>query len=92
VTGGSDGTGAVLALGYGAGGPAAPIYLAHHALVIALPFVVPVLLVVAMVAVVAWRDRHRPADVDDLDAELLAEDADGSGTAQVSDEKGGART
>jgi membrane protein DedA with SNARE-associated domain len=51
--------GSLVALGYGAAGQP-PTYLAHHALVLALPFVLPVLLVVAMVAVVAWRDRHRP--------------------------------
>jgi len=37
-------------------------FLADHAIVIALPFVLPVLLVVVMVAVVAYRDRHRPDD------------------------------
>jgi hypothetical protein len=37
-------------------------YLADHAIVIALPFVLPVLLVVVMVAVVAYRDRHRKDD------------------------------
>lgn len=49
--------------------PDAPVLLAHHPIALALPFVLPVLLVVGMVAVVAWRDRHRPPDGDEIDRE-----------------------
>jgi hypothetical protein len=55
------------AAGYVVPGPDPDVtYLAHHALVIAIPFVFPVLIVVAMVAVIAYRDRHRTDD-DELD-------------------------
>lgn len=49
-------------VGYVAEGP---LILAHHPIVLALPFLLPVLLVVTMVAVVAWRDRHRAEPPDE---------------------------
>jgi hypothetical protein len=36
----------------------ADLVLAHHPLVTALPFVVPAVLVVALVAAIVWRDRR----------------------------------
>jgi hypothetical protein len=36
----------------------AGLVLAHHPLVTALPFVVPAVLVVALVAAIIWRDRR----------------------------------
>jgi hypothetical protein len=53
------------AVGYVATADLANTYVAHHAIVLALPFVLPVFLVVGMVAVVAWRDRHRPDEADE---------------------------
>jgi hypothetical protein len=67
----------VAAVGYVAGTDQAPVLLAHHALVLALPFVLPVFLVVGMVAVVAWRDRHR---TDEPDLEITDAARDGEGT------------
>ncbi len=32
--------------------------LAHHALITAIPFVVPAFIVVALVGVIIWRDRR----------------------------------
>lgn len=37
---------------------AAQVVLAHHPLVTALPFVVPAVLVVALLAAIIWRDRR----------------------------------
>jgi hypothetical protein len=87
VSAAAAGGGALLALGYGAGEEQAPVYLAHHALVIALPFVVPVFIVIAMVAVVAWRDRHRPADAGEpgADASDRESEADEAGSAAGQD-------
>ena len=38
--------------------PVYDVVLAHHPLVLALPFVVPAVLVVALVAGIIWRDRR----------------------------------
>ena len=36
----------------------ADVVLAHHALITAIPFVVPAFIVVALVGVIVWRDRR----------------------------------
>ncbi len=51
---------------------AAELLLAHHPFVVAAPFVVPAVLVSAVVGGVVWRDRHAPPDP-------LADDPAGSG-------------
>lgn len=34
------------------------VVLAHHPLITALPFVVPAVIVVALIGAILWRDRH----------------------------------
>ena len=43
------------------------VLLADHALITTLPFFVPALAVVAVIAAVVWRDRHRGDDPRDDD-------------------------
>ena len=45
-------------------GLGADLVLAHHQMVVALPFFVPALLVVATVGAVVWRDRRATAHHD----------------------------
>lgn len=61
------------------------LILAHHPIVLALPFLLPVLLVVGMVAVVAWRDRHRPPYVDEQSPEEQLTDGQSSGEQSTDD-------
>ena len=42
----------------------APVLLAHSALLHALPFVLPAVLVVALVGIIIWRDRRGERDGD----------------------------
>lgn len=42
----------------------APLLLAHHPIIIAVPFVLPAVIVSAVVGMVVWRDRHSPEDLD----------------------------
>lgn len=37
---------------------AGELVLAHHPIVLALPFVVPAFIVVGLVGAIVWRDRH----------------------------------
>ena len=39
-----------------------PVVLAHHPVVAAVPFFVPAVIVVVLVAVIVWRDRHGEED------------------------------
>jgi hypothetical protein len=41
--------------------------LAAHPLISAVPFFVPTFVVVAVIAVIVWRDRHRDGDADPVD-------------------------
>lgn len=40
------------------------VLLAHHPIIIAVPFVLPAVIVSAVVGMVVWRDRHAPEDED----------------------------
>jgi len=42
--------------------PAGELLLAHHPLLVAVPFFVPAVIVAAVVGGVVWRDRHAPED------------------------------
>jgi hypothetical protein len=44
------------------------LLLAHHPIIIAVPFVVPALIVSVVVGLVVWRDRHAPEDVGTADS------------------------
>jgi hypothetical protein len=41
---------------------AGDLVLAHHPLIVAVPFFVPAVIVSAVVGLVVWRDRHAPEE------------------------------
>lgn len=54
------------------------VLLAHHAMIIAVPFFVPAVIVSGVVGLVVWRDRHSPED-----------DETGADTADSGDDRAG---
>ncbi|MFF4234293.1 hypothetical protein ACFYYL_00350 [Actinomadura geliboluensis] len=53
--------------------------LATHPLITAVPFFVPTFIVVAVIAVVVWRDRRRTDDEDTGNNEDTGDEGDGAG-------------